>query len=278
MCETPGLSRFCRESYNQPIDVYSCCTHRGMSLVTITDHDSIDAAETLRRYPDFFLSEEVTCQLPGRNLVHLGVYNLSERDHTEIQRRRSDFIALVMYLSERKLYFSANHIFSGLTGPRERDDFQWLASYVPAVEVRNGQMLPYTNESALGFASRYRKTPIAGSDSHTLAGIARTFTEVSGARSADDFFAGLRAGHGRVRGAHGNYCKLTADIFRIAAGMFREKPWALALLPLAPLIPIVTAAHWLNELRFCRKWSAVLAREERTTGMLWEVDQSWESI
>jgi len=56
MCTVPLLSRICRESYNDPLEVYTTLKRRGMDLVTITDHDSIDAAETLRRYPDFFLS------------------------------------------------------------------------------------------------------------------------------------------------------------------------------------------------------------------------------
>ena len=55
----PGLNRLCRESYNDPMDVYDRLKGRGMSMVTVTDHDSIDAAEALRGYPDFFLSEEV---------------------------------------------------------------------------------------------------------------------------------------------------------------------------------------------------------------------------
>ncbi len=73
----------------------------------------------------------------------------------EIQRRRNDFIGLVMYLSERKLFFSVNHVFSGLTGRREEEDFSWFASYVPAFEVRNGQMWPEANASAerLGWAA-----------------------------------------------------------------------------------------------------------------------------
>ena len=88
MCNTPGLSRVCRESYNDPVEVYEQLKRLGMSMVTVTDHDSIEAAEALRRYPDFFLSEEATVELPSGTLMHLGVYQVTERDHVEIQRRR----------------------------------------------------------------------------------------------------------------------------------------------------------------------------------------------
>src|SRR5580692_8680587 len=112
MFTVPGLDRICRESYNDPIEVYNGLKRLGMSIVTLTDHDSIDAAEVLRRYPDFFLSEEVTVRMPSGTEAHLGVYGMAERDHAEIQRRRKDFVSLLMYLTERKLFFSANHIFS----------------------------------------------------------------------------------------------------------------------------------------------------------------------
>ncbi len=67
-CATlPFLDRICRESYNQPEEVYTRLKQLGMSIVTLTDHDSIDAGEVLRKYPDFFLSEEATVTDARRN-------------------------------------------------------------------------------------------------------------------------------------------------------------------------------------------------------------------
>jgi predicted metal-dependent phosphoesterase TrpH len=277
MCNTPGLRRICRESYNEAADVYARCKLRGMSMVTLTDHDSIDSAESLRKYPDFVLSEEVTVSMPSGTEMHLGVYGITEKDHAEIQRRRHDFISLMMYLTERKLFFSVNHVFSGLTGRRERDDFNWCVSYVPAFEVRNGQMWSEANRSAEMLARKLNKIGIAGSDSHTLAGVARTHTEVPGARTIEEFFSGLRAGHGVIHGEHGGFGKLTVDIYRFAASCFRDKPWTAMILPLTVFIPVVTASHWLNEIRFCNRWTAQLEKVEEHTRMLWEVDSRFEA-
>src|SRR6266404_865948 len=166
------------------------CPLQAPRHVTVTDHDSIDAAEILRRNPDFFLSEEVTCTMPSGTELHLGVYGITERDHIEIQKRRNDFIALLMYLTERKIFFSVNHVFSGLTGRREEEDFHWFESYVPALETRNGQMCPEANESAARLGARLGKIAIAGSDSHTIAGVGHTYTEVPGARTVEEFLAG----------------------------------------------------------------------------------------
>jgi predicted metal-dependent phosphoesterase TrpH len=277
MCNTPGLTHICRESYNQPLDVYHLAKQRGMSGVTITDHDSIEALEALRKFPDFFLSEEVTVRMPSGTDMHLGVYAITEKDHAEIQRRRNDFIALLMYLTERKLFFSVNHVFSGLTGRREAEDFDWFASYVPAFEVRNGQMWQQSNRNAEVLARKLRKTRIGGSDSHTLSGVARTFTEVPGARTFEEFFLGLRNGRGIVHGEHGSYTKLTADIFRFGSSLVDEKPWAVALLPLTFLIPVITAGHWLNEIRFCKQWAPRLNGASRSPRMLWEMDSGFEA-
>ena len=120
--------------------------------------------------------------MPSGTDMHLGVYNMAERDHVEIQRRRTDFVSLLMYLTERKLFFSVNHVFSGLTGRRDAEDFSWFASYVPAFETRNGQMWPEANASAGRLAERLGKVAIAGSDAHTMASLGRTYTEVAGAR------------------------------------------------------------------------------------------------
>src|SRR5690348_6111644 len=85
MCTVPLLRRVCRESYSEPLAVYETLNRRGMDLVTVTDHDSIDAAEPLRRYPDFFLSEEVSAVSPSGTRLQVGVYDIQDRHHIEVQ-------------------------------------------------------------------------------------------------------------------------------------------------------------------------------------------------
>ena len=277
MFDLPGLKHLCKECYNEPLEVYDLLKRRGMSAITFTDHDRIEGSEALRSRPDFFLSEEVTVRMPSGTQAHLGVYNLADRDHLEIQRRANDFLSLLMYLTERKLFFSVNHVFSGLTGRREADDFAWFESYVPAYEARNGQMWRKSNESAAQLAARLGKIPVAGSDAHALFGVGRTYTEVPGARTPDEFFAGLRGGWGRVAGEHGSYSRLTADVFSIIKSFFADMPWTAVLSPLAVLVPISSAGHWVNEMRFCRKWRAGLEHGGTSKRKLWDIDPSFEA-
>ena len=116
------------------------------------------------------------------------------------------------------------------------------------------------NHAAQHLAKQFGKIEIAGSDSHTIAGVGRTYTEVRGARDAEEFLAGLRAGTGVVQGAHGSYAKITADVYRVIRALLRAEPWTFPLMPLAVLVPAFTAGHWLREILFCRKWSARLNR------------------
>ena len=168
-------------------------------------------------------------------------------------------------------------MFSSLTGRRELADFDWFASYVPAFEVRNGQMWKDANRQAQLLAAKYGRAGVAGSDSHTLSGVARTFTEVPGARTVEEYFAGLRAARGIIHGQDGGYAKLTLDIFNFIGSVLRENPAASVLLPLTIFIPAITGFHWLNEIRFCKQWAAKLDSKEKTPRMLWDVDSGFEA-
>jgi predicted metal-dependent phosphoesterase TrpH len=262
MCTVPLLNRICRESYSSAQHVYETLKRRGMDLVTVTDHDSIDAAEALRRHPDFFLSEEVSCRTLRGTQLHVGVYDIAERDHIELQRRRDDLPALTAYLNERRLLFSVNHVFSGLTGRRTESDFDDFAARFPAVEVLNGQMLAAANQYAEAFAARNRKAAVAGSDAHTLASLGRTYTQVSNARDRREFMEGLKRRRGTAIGDSGDYMKLTRAVMEIGFEMLKERPWTALLAPLMAAIPLVTLAHLALETVFAHKWG------RRTAGLL----------
>src|SRR5437899_13079583 len=80
MFNVPGLDRICRESYTHPAEVYKRLKRMGMSVVTLTVHDSMEGAEGLRRYPDFFLGDEVTVRLPCGTEMDLRVYGITDLD------------------------------------------------------------------------------------------------------------------------------------------------------------------------------------------------------
>ena len=264
MCTVPVLKRICRESYNDPRDVYETLKRRGMDLVTVTDHDSIDAVESLRHHPDFFLSEEVSCSTEHGTHLHMGVYGIDEQDHADLQLRRDDLPRLIAYLHEKRLLFSINHVFSSLTGPRAEADFEDFSTKFPAVETRNGQMLEAANRLAANFAERHGRIALGGSDAHTLVSLGRTYTSVPGAETPADFLEGLKQGRSAVAGESGDVWKLTHAVCSIGASLVREKHWAAILLPLMAFVPAITIVNFMMELSFAAKWGNRVAGAAKT--------------
>jgi predicted metal-dependent phosphoesterase TrpH len=254
----PVLDRILSESYSEPEAVYQTARRRGMDLVTLTDHDTVAGALELAGRPDFFVSEEVTCVLPERRELHVGVFDISEAQHEEIARRRRDAESLFAYLAEQRIPASLNHPFSPLTGRRAVEDLLLGFAGATMLETRNGMLPSATNDCARRAASLLGRAAMGGSDAHTLASVARAYTIVPDARDKAGYLDGLRRSATIPAGRSGSYGRLTADIFRIVAGSVKEalrpglvpSPRSLALLaalPLAALVPLATLVQHVKE-------------------------------
>jgi len=266
----PPLRDIMRESYNTPERVYAIAKARGMDLVAITDHDEISGALSLGDRPDVVVGCEVTGLFPGAGVcVHLNVFGLEPGTHREVQRLRHDVRDLLPYLAQHGLFTSLNHVASGINGPLTAAHVAALLPWVDGVEIRNGSRLAVQNRTAECLALATGKAMLGGSDSHTERGIGYTWTEVPGATSAAQFFAGLRAGRGRVGGRHGNVGTMSSDILRFAASLLAEQSLAAARRPLSwrtpgvicggvfglPLLTVALATgllHFVHEERFNR--------------------------
>jgi predicted metal-dependent phosphoesterase TrpH len=211
-----------RDCYSSPFDVYETARARGMDVVTFTDHDSIDGClEFLDRFPDaanFICGEEVSCRFPDGDLeIHLGVYGMTETLHRDLQPLRGSIFDVIACLRQADAFFALNHLLHFYRGQTALDDYLRLLPLVPALEVRNGAMLASHNR----FIEHYARTvppgwiAIGGSDAHTLRRVGRTWTEVPGAATADDFLAGLRAGTGLVGGVSGSVTAISGDVYGV---------------------------------------------------------------
>src|SRR5215212_4796666 len=71
----------CPESYSTPAAVYAQAKARGMSFVTITDHDSIDGVKTIADCADVIVGEELSCRFSEDGcLMHVVVWGLNVAD------------------------------------------------------------------------------------------------------------------------------------------------------------------------------------------------------
>ncbi len=264
------LSLFMKESYNSPDGVYRRAKARGMDLVTITDHDEISGALTIADRPDVIVGCEVTAVFPNDGVrVHLGVLDVSEVQHREIQRLRHDVRELLPYLKQEGIFTTVNHVASRINGAITASHIAALMPWVDGIEIINGSRLPSQNRTAACLADACGKVGVAGSDSHTRRGIGRTWVEAPHARTREEFLTELHAGRVTVGGGQGHYFTMASDMLRLAAGFYIERATLLARAPLSwrrhafvlgaalgvPLlaVPLASAlAHFILEERFNR--------------------------
>jgi hypothetical protein len=124
-----------------------------------------------------------------------------------------------------------------------------------------------TNRTAAALAAAAGKTGSAGSDSHTLRGVGRTWTEVPGARTREEFMAGLWEGRVRIGGQMGSFFTTGCDVFRFGGHFYLERgrqavarplDWRSHVLmfggvlglPLVPFAIIGAYLHFVYEARF----------------------------
>lgn len=218
------LDRIMRESYNSVEGVYRRARARGMDLVAITDHDTIEGALTIADRPDVIVGCEVTGVFPADGVrVHLGVLGLDERQHRDIQRLRRNVGELMPYLAAERLFVSLNHVASRINGDITAMHVAALMPWLNGIEVRNGSRLDSQNRTAAALAAAHGKTGVGGSDAHTGRGIGRTWVEAPGATSREAFMTALHAGRVQTGGAQGHYFTMASDICRMATGFYADR-------------------------------------------------------
>jgi predicted metal-dependent phosphoesterase TrpH len=256
--------------------------------VTLTDHDSIDGClEFLSRHPeaeDFFISEEIECWFPGKPLrIHIGAYDIDESIHREVQRLRTSVYDVAAFLRQHDVTFALHHLLFFYQDQVPLEDYvNALWPLFPAIEVRNGTMLPdhntFVDEILREHAVRPggSRTAVGGSDSHTLRGVGSTYTEAEG-RTRREFLDSLRAGRTRAGGRHGGALRVSREIYgviwqywRTLLGLGRQElswprrvlglTWSVASLPVEFLPFLIAAIDKTGEARriaACRRrWAS----------------------
>lgn len=231
------------ESYTPPARVYELCRARGMSLVTISDHNTLDGALQIADRPGTFLSEEVTTRFPEDDLpLHVLVWNLSEEDHRDLQPCRPSVYELVAFLAARGLPHALAHplyrmgpkitrshvermillfgVWEGRNGARPEDS-NALASRI-ARAVTPAYLEKLANRHGLEPAHTGRIALTGGSDDHGGLDVATTWTEASG-ETPGAFLADVCAGRCEPAGDHGSALKLAHAVGALLLNAFRER-------------------------------------------------------
>jgi glycosyltransferase involved in cell wall biosynthesis len=229
------------ESFTDPERVYRVCKARGMDLVTISDHNTLEGALRIAHLPDTFMSVEVTTQFPDEQVpLHVLVWDLTEEDHRDLQPYRSSVFELVALLRERRLAHALAHPLYRMGAVLTVAHVERLLLLFSVWEGRNGARSHESNELACGIAAaatpevldrlanRYGLDPAAcggpaltgGSDDHGALDIATTWTESAGS-TANEMLAAVMAGECSLAGEHGSTTKLAHALTALLANGYR---------------------------------------------------------
>jgi predicted metal-dependent phosphoesterase TrpH len=212
-----------RDCYNAPEDVYRIAKERGMNYVTLTDHDSIDGAlYLLNKHPDltdFFIGEEVETHFPETGQrIHVGVWDLNEAQHREIQELRPNIRELIPYMKSEKLLFGVNHLFQNYRMKNVAARYiAELLEMFDVFEVLNGAMASFHNRMVQQLLNTLQGhgrqvSMVGGSDAHTLKHVAKVHTVSKGETTAE-FLANVRSGQCFAWGEEMRFRDLVADIY-----------------------------------------------------------------
>src|SRR4051794_24669807 len=212
-----------RDCYNAPEDVYRIAKERGMSFVTLTDHDSIDGAlYLLNKYPDmtdFFIGEEVETYFPETGQrIHVGVWGLNEAQHRELQRLRPNIREMVPYMKAQRMIFGVNHLFQNYRMKNVAARYiAELMEMFDIFEAMNGAMASFHNKMVQQLVTTVEKggrhaSMIGGSDAHTLKHVAKVHT-VSKGETVPEFLENIRSGDCFAWGSEMRFRELIADIY-----------------------------------------------------------------
>ena len=233
------------ESYSEPLHIYQIAIQRGMSWVTITDHNSILGSLAIAHLPNTFISEEVTTYFPDHpGEIHVLTLNIDEEKHRKIQNLRRNIFDLVAYLKDERIPHVLAHPLYGLGSCLPYDVFERLLLLFRNFEV-NGTRAGEQNETLKAILSSLRpeymerlgdrygirpsgpepwlKNLVGGSDDHSLLYVANRYTEVPDAQGLDDFFRGLEKGTARVGGIQSNPELLAHSVSSIIYQFFRKR-------------------------------------------------------
>jgi glycosyltransferase involved in cell wall biosynthesis len=213
----------CPESYAEPIQQYELCKSRGMTLVTLTDHDTVAGGLQLIDRPDFFLSEEVTAVFPENGcIMHVLAWNITEAQHEEIQARRRDIYRLCEYFNSAGIAHGLAHPLLSPNWKLDAEIVEKVLLLFPALEGINGltdrriepdlatileRLTPDVMASLArkhGFEPHgrtpHKKALTAGSDDHVRRRSGTVYTEVGGTLAPRDFMQRCMAGESRLVG------------------------------------------------------------------------------
>ena len=225
--------------------IYTIARERGMTHVTISDHNTIEGVLEIAHLPQVVISEEVTTYFPEDGCkVHVLAINITEQHHEEIQRVRENIFDLVAYFhQENILHILAHQLYPvndrltvehveqclllfknfELNGARNNRENKCIMEIVNILNTETIGRLSEKHGFAPLFQSPEQKRLFAGSDDHSSLNIARSYTELNSdeisSLTLQDMLDVIPSVHAR----HATPQTMAHNIYSIAWQFYRNK-------------------------------------------------------
>ena len=233
------------ESFSEPLQIYNIAKKKGMSLVTISDHNTIDGALEIAHLPDTFCSEEVTSYFPDDGCkVHVLAINITESQHQDIQKARNNLFELIEYLNTEKIFHVLAHPLYSINDLLTVEHFEKFLLLFKNFELngaRNGQineclkraLAKLRPEDIYRLTEKYKISPrypkpweknvIGGSDDHGSLNIARAYTEIKGAHDLTSALKRIENGDSNVVSSSSTPKTMAHNLYGIAYQFYDKK-------------------------------------------------------
>lgn len=214
-----------------PLVLYEKGKQRGMSFISFTDHDTMEAYERVGWTRERIVpGVEVKIFDPKRvgHTVHLNIYTLNKKQFKEIEKiaqMAQDIEMLISYLKEENLPFVYNHPFWHEVGEKLNSmAVVNLAEMCPVLEYNLGRIRKL-NRLMLKLAQKQGKAVVAGSDSHT-GDIGRIFTLAQG-KDFKEFFNSIKNGRAILVTEDLTYVRIKDEIWRRLEMLLDNQRWVM---------------------------------------------------
>lgn len=235
------------DSYSDPAALYRKLTEeKGMSFVTLTDHNDISGCLAIAGRPGVFLSEQISTLFPeDRARVELLAWGITEAQHREIQAARENIYDLQTYLAGEGIVHAVAHPlyrlddklcagnfekllllfrhFEGINGLRNAligDVTRWI---IGALTPEKIDELANRHNLAPAHAEPWKKALIGGSDDHGGIFPGAAWTETPFCETPEEFLRHIQAGECEPAGKGGTPLALSHGLYNTIYSFARDK-------------------------------------------------------
>lgn len=235
----------CSESYTEPVKLYEIAKKRGMTHVTISDHNSIEGVLQIAHLPDVFISEEITTYFPEDNCkMHIVASDINEEQHDKFQAIRKNIYDLTAYLNHEKIFHTVAHPLFPVNDRLTFEHIEKLMVLFECFEIngarntRENKLIRsitdnLTPEELSRIITKYNlpivnkpkceKIFIGGSDDHSSLNIARTYTRITGTSSLKAFLKSPEMHNIEIITDPSSPKTMAHNLYSIAYQFYREK-------------------------------------------------------